>query len=469
MFQVRCGLIVAAMCAWGAIGEQPEVLAAGRGPKIENQRIRDWSAGGVTTQIINEIHEPIDRVINGTPTNGFPEVGLLEIGSSLCTATLITPEWVLTAAHCVSGASPNQVKFKVNGGTYNGCLIFVHPNFKPFNILLGYDIALVRLATPVTGVTPAAIQSSAPFVGQVVTIVGYGLGGTGDTGGIPGTQGIKRMGDVTIDQVDPLLVWWNFDTNDESNTCSGDSGGPQFNTDGAIVSITSGGFRAACDLGDQSFNTRCDVFISWIQQTIADNPNPNCGGGGPCPLVAALERQGGDPVADVDLDAIRGFRDDVLQANDAGRKLTHLYYQHGAELTRILAANPLLTARVLDFVSSSAPTLEAARSGDGVVHVPEGLWERGLALLTEVEGLAGEDLRTDLGHVRTVLNGRSEHSGSLVSLQFSIPDFQERTALVQFARQVPAPQFPAMVLSGAFGLGLCGWRLRRGRHKDLSA
>lgn len=209
-----------------------------------------------------------ERIIGGTVADSsqFKNVGVLKERSfKFCTGTLIAPNWVLTAGHCVEGIRPSQLKrfsFEVGGKSYAWAATYLHPTF---NFPDG-DVALIKLKKSVTGITPAVLRTTAPQVGEIMTIVGFGLTGTGALG-TTGGAGIKRFGTVALDGVDPFFVTWNFDAPELHNTAPGDSGGPGF-IGGQIASVTSGGSNEDAGWGDESFNTRTDAYRTWINTTM---------------------------------------------------------------------------------------------------------------------------------------------------------------------------------------------------------
>lgn len=251
-----------------------------------------------------ENHERIQRIVNGTQTSDYESVGIV---NGQCSGTLIAPNAVLTAAHCIPESGPQD--FEVGGRTYSAKQVVVHPQYESEDI----DLAVMILNENVVGIEPAEINRVPPQVGQMLTLVGFGATGTAQSGH-DGSFGVKHVGQTPIDEVTSTLVNWNYDDPSESNTAPGDSGGAAFlEIDGKLVlaGVTSGGTLENAGLGDKSIDMRVDAFASWVDNVMAGN----VGAPGDVPTDDG-NTSDDDPVDDID-DGF-GDIDDGFPGDDLG-------------------------------------------------------------------------------------------------------------------------------------------------------
>jgi secreted trypsin-like serine protease len=222
--------------------------------------------------------ETQEAIVGGVADTGDPAiVALYGIApgadkGALCTATVISPTVVLTAAHCLD---PSIVGTGLEYSVLTAADLTdkAHPSprlkvkethfdpaFSATNLLNGHDIGVAILDSP-TAITPIAWNSDplpATAKGQSVRIVGYGVNdGFKEMG-----AGIKRQANVKINDFDNLLV----KTGDLSKTiCSGDSGGPVLLKIGGVekvVGVNSFGIIFCLFSGN---STRVDTYASFVK------------------------------------------------------------------------------------------------------------------------------------------------------------------------------------------------------------
>ncbi len=259
-------------------------------------------------------------IIGGNPVsgNGFESTMALMVvvptehgpyNEVICTGTLIQPDVVLTAAHCLTDLEfpdTHQTDLAVYVTAANDLRPFtahsaelpsdimqvssaaIHPDFSidgsglSFGLGNDNDIAILYLENSIQTIRPASLIAqehlSQIVVGKTVTIAGYGQRSrrAGDD-----TEPLKYFGISTIYEIGKAeLQVGDRKSEDEqpsreglATKCYGDSGGPTFmkaGTKEVLIGITSRSYFSHVDCLAAGVDTRVDYFLDWIDQSLQD-------------------------------------------------------------------------------------------------------------------------------------------------------------------------------------------------------
>lgn len=212
-----------------------------------------------------------------TTVGQYPNVVAVELGGALCSGTLIAPDWVMTAAHCVQNIAVSSITvhfgtvnvFSKPGITRRAVMAIAKPGFSE-SALGKNDIGLIKLDMPITDIKPVPVNldpAKAP-VGITVTMVGFGATAAGGGGSI-GVEYVVDQTSVTCQSfVGANTDLLCFNQVSGKGKCQGDSGGPSFTMiDGVFtqVGITSFGDQNCQQFGA---DTRTDAEKAFLLQYI---------------------------------------------------------------------------------------------------------------------------------------------------------------------------------------------------------
>ncbi|MHA7178673.1 S1 family peptidase [Arthrobacter sp. MDB2-24] len=262
---------------------------------------------------------PASAITGGEPDGeDHPNVGLILFydesgGRFRCSATLIEPTVLLTAAHCTDGtvgstlvtfdsvvaeappspfptAKDPSVGFtdaEIAAAGYLSGTASTHPAYSDFTDVANWnDVGVIVLDEPVTGIEPATVaplnyldQFKSPKLNSTIfEVVGYGTEVRKPEAGPQKPQPmsyplIRRNTTSPGQKLTPQILQLQGNPNDTrggGGTCFGDSGGPVF-LDGYLVAVTSYGYTSNCRYLGGYQRVDIPVVQNWLDDYVTLN------------------------------------------------------------------------------------------------------------------------------------------------------------------------------------------------------
>jgi hypothetical protein len=250
------------------------------------------------TQEVDETFEPDradeDLIVGGSTVTKMNAISSVTVAlldpraGALCTASLLSSEIAITAAHCVEHShsglqlyfSPSLSGEGLQQNRRSVIDVAISPRWSMHrnNTKDSGDIAILRFSGgfPMGYKSAELLKGSNPLnSGKAVVLAGYGINsGLVTDRGVTSGSGVLRSVKVQIADANFSKTEVSIDQSRGAGACHGDSGGPAFVQDSAsgqllLWGVTSRGIDDPKDhCSGKSVYTKIQPFNRWINQTI---------------------------------------------------------------------------------------------------------------------------------------------------------------------------------------------------------